>query len=202
MEPFEQSTLQIISTIDRNEGNEKINSVRCNSKTHSALKEKKFIPLYAGDLRFLLTRVGWLVTHIYEHFAFEQLKFKKDFLVMNQKSRQKAASSVEKDFYKLLNNSNFGIDCRDNIDNCILEPLFDDFEEISYIKKFMSILFDETFPHFHSPALVREKIIEEYQGKIFELKEDDPLYEIRKKYYECKMDEELDAVNCFEKDKG
>lgn len=30
---------------------------------------------------------------------------------MNQKARQKAASSVERDFYKLLNNSKFGIQC-------------------------------------------------------------------------------------------
>ena len=73
---------------------------------------------------------------------------------MDQKSRQKVTFSVEKDFYKLLNNSNFGIDCRNNIDNCILEPLFDDFEEMSYIKKFTSIVFDETFRHFYSPALV------------------------------------------------
>ena len=114
MESFERSTFQIISTIVRNEDNEKINSVRYNSKTHSTLKEKKFIPLYAEDLHFLLTRAGWLVTHIYEHFTFEQTKFKKDLVVMNQKSRQKATSSVEKDFYKLLNNSNFGIDCRNN----------------------------------------------------------------------------------------
>ena len=73
---------------------------------------------------------------IYENFTFEQSKFKKDFVVMNQKSRQKATSSVEKDFYKLLNNNNFGIDCRNSIDNCVLQLLFDDFEEISYIKKF------------------------------------------------------------------
>ena len=30
---------------------------------------------------------------------------------MNQKSKQIAKTSVEKDFYKLLSNSNFGIDC-------------------------------------------------------------------------------------------
>ena len=55
---------------------------------------------------------------------------------MNQKSSQKVTSSVERYFFKLLKNSNFGIDCRNNIDNCILEPLYDDFTEISYIKKF------------------------------------------------------------------
>ena len=48
---------------------------------------------------------------------------------MNQKARQRATSSVEKDFYKLLNNSNFGIDCRNNIDNCYLEAIYDDFSE-------------------------------------------------------------------------
>ena len=36
---------------------------------------------------------------------------------MNQNAKQKAGSSVERDFYKLMNNSNFGIECRNNIDN-------------------------------------------------------------------------------------
>ena len=55
---------------------------------------------------------------------------------MNQNSSQKVTSSLERYFFKLLKNSNFGIDCRNNIDNCILEPLYDDFTEISYIEKF------------------------------------------------------------------
>ena len=33
---------------------------------------------------------------------------------MNQKSRQEAKNYIEKDFYKLMNNSNFGYDCRNN----------------------------------------------------------------------------------------
>ena len=90
------------------------------------LRKKKFIPLYADDPHFLIKRGGWLLTYIYEHYTFEQPKFKKDFVIMNQKSRQHEPSSVERDFFKLLNNSNFGIDCRNNIDNCILEPLYDD----------------------------------------------------------------------------
>ena len=52
--------------------------------------------------------------------------------------------SVERDFFKLLNNSNFGIDCRNNIDNCILESLHNDFTEISYIKKYTTIFKDDT----------------------------------------------------------
>ena len=67
---------------------------------------------------------------------------------MNQKSRQRATSSVEKDFYKLLNNSNFGIDCRNIIDNCFLEPIYDHFGKISYIKKYTTILSDDTDFYF------------------------------------------------------
>ena len=53
---------------------------------------------------------------------------------MNQNARKIAKTKVEKDFYKLLNNSNFGNDCRNNIGNCKLELLFDGLDEISYIK--------------------------------------------------------------------
>ena len=52
---------------------------------------------------------------------------------MNRYSKQKATSSVEKDFYKLLNNSNFGIDCQNNIDNCVFEPIYDEIGEIGSI---------------------------------------------------------------------
>ena len=78
---------------------------------------------------------------------------------MNQKSRQKVTSSVERDFYKLLSNSNFGIDCRNNIDNCMLEPLFYDFEETTLIKKFTTIFNGDTFQDFFSRTLLREEII-------------------------------------------
>ena len=91
---------------------------------------------------------------------------------MNQKFRQKAISSIERDFFKLLNNSDFGIDCRNNIDNCIIEPLYDDFIEISYIKKFTTIFSDDTFRNFFSPVLLREEITQTFQSKIFALDKD------------------------------
>ena len=46
------------------------------------------------------------VTAIYEHYTFKQDTFKKDFVIMNQNARKAATTKVEKDFYKLLNNSN------------------------------------------------------------------------------------------------
>ena len=105
---------------------------------------------------------------------------------MNQKLRQKATSSVERDFFKLLNNSNFGIDSRNNIDNCILEPLYDDLNEISYIKKFTTIFSDDTFRDFFSPFHMREKIIQTFQSKIFALNKEDPTYQARKEYFEIR----------------
>ena len=37
---------------------------------------------------------------------------------MNRKSRQNAKNSIEKDFFKLMNNASFGYVCRNNLDNC------------------------------------------------------------------------------------
>ena len=118
---------------------------------------------------------------------------------MNQKLRQKAASSVEKDFYKLLTNNNFGIDCRNNIDNCTLEPIYDDFSETAYIKNYTTIFNDETFRDFFSPPLLRQETTQTYDAKVFALNKDDPTDEARKKNFERKREEDLDAVNTFEK---
>ena len=120
---------------------------------------------------------------------------------MNQKARQKATSLVEKDFYKLLNNSNFGIDCRNNIDNCYFEPLYDNFPDIIYITRFTTIFADDTFPNFFSPCLLRDQIIQTFQTKISALNKEETTYEARKKYFERQMAEELDAVASYEKNR-
>ena len=55
------------------------------------------MPLYAVDIHCFNNHAGLLVTHVYGHYTLEQSKFKKDFL-MNQKSMQKVALSLERDF--------------------------------------------------------------------------------------------------------
>ena len=99
------------------------------------MKEKIFIPLYVEHLHFLVTGVGWLVTKIYEHYTFEQAPFKKEFVTMNQNARQKAESSIERDFYQLMSSSNFGIYCINNIDNFKFKPIYHEFGEISLYEK-------------------------------------------------------------------
>ena len=49
---------------------------------------------------------------------------------------------------------------------------------------------------------MKEEIIQTYQGKIFSLYKNNPIYEARKEYFENKMDEELDAGESFEKSKN
>ena len=80
-----------------------------------------------------------------------------------------------------------------------MEPLYDDFSDISYIKKFATIFNDDTFPHFFPNTLLREKITQTVQAKIFASSKEEPTYKARKKYYERPMVEELDAVDTYEK---
>ena len=61
--------------------------------------------------------------------------FKKDFVIMNQILCQKVNNLVGKDFYKLMNDSNFSYDCRNSIDNCTFAPISEELEEILYLKK-------------------------------------------------------------------
>ena len=69
LEPYERSTLPLLSVMIRKEGKDKINSFPYNSKTHSTLKEKKYVALYAKDLHFLITRAGWLVLLTFHLFT-------------------------------------------------------------------------------------------------------------------------------------
>ena len=67
---------------------------------------------------------------------------------MNQNARRSAKTKVEKDFYKLLNNRNFGNDCRNNIENSKLELMFDGLDEIAYVKKYTNIMLDNRYENF------------------------------------------------------
>ena len=83
----ERSLFQLLELFDTTDSS-KQKSYRCTVKSHATMFLKKCIPLYTEDLRFLIKRAGWIVTKLYSHFTFEQNAFKKDFVLMNQYSRQ------------------------------------------------------------------------------------------------------------------
>ena len=117
---------------------------------------------------------------------------------MNQKSRQKATTGVEKDFYKLLNNSNFGIDCRSNLDSRALEPIYDELGEIAFIKKYDDIFDSGNYYQFADPDIMREEIKGKFDRLTLILNKNDPCYEARKESYELQRESDLDAVNSME----
>ena len=138
LEEYERSAYQTPELFEK--AKEKPNSYRCTPKSHANLFLKIFFPLYLEDLRFLIKSCQWKVTNIYSHFTFEQSCFKREFVLTNQHKRQEAKSSIEKDFYKLMNNVNFGNDCRDNRNNTKFQPIVDEIEEITYIKNIIIFL--------------------------------------------------------------
>lgn len=81
---------------------------------------------------------------------------------MKQKARQKAASSVEQDFYKLLEKSNFGIDCRNNIKNRVLEPIYHEIGGIVFIKKHDNIFNNKRYLQFSDPDTMTQEVNDKF----------------------------------------
>ena len=84
---------------------------------------------------------------------------------MNQKSRQNAKNSIEKDLFKLLNNANFGYNCRNNLDNYQFFLIFDEMNEITYLKRYYNY-FDKEVSKFVSSDLIRVEVEEKYNASI------------------------------------
>ena len=97
---------------------------------------------------------------------------------MNQRSRQNAKNPIEKDFYKLMNNSNFGYDCRNNLDNCRFVSIFDELQENTCLKRYYNY-FDLKVSSFVSSGLIRQEIEENYNASLIKLSKDDKYYEIK-----------------------
>ena len=57
---------------------------------------------------------------------------------MNQKSTQESKNNIEKDCLKLINNSNFAYDCQSNLDTCKFVPIFDEFNDITYVERYFN----------------------------------------------------------------
>ena len=84
---------------------------------------------------------------------------------MNQKSRQNAKNAIEKDFFKIMNSANFGFDCRNSVDNVKFEPIIDEINEITYIKRYYD-LFDNKLSNFVNSDVLEQQIEHNFQQQI------------------------------------
>ena len=176
IDPCERSTYQLLEQLIMGEKGPK--SYKKTAKAHANLFKKCFIPLYLEDLNFCIKRASWKVTKIHSHLTFEQEPFKRNFIIMNQTSRQKAKDDVTKDFFKLMNNSNFGYDCRNNLDNCKFNPIFDELNEITNVTRYHNI-FHKDMEEFVSPEIIKQNAEEKFNDQIAKLNREDPFYQVK-----------------------
>ena len=137
IDPCERSVFQLLEQYVEGENKNPL-AYRATAKAHDKMLKKKIIPMQLEHLAFVIKRAGSKVTKIHVYLNFQQKRFKRKFIFMNQKSRQESKNNTEKDFFKLMNNSDFGYDCRNNLDNCKFVPIFDEFKEITYFGRYFN----------------------------------------------------------------
>ena len=157
--------------------------------------------IYLEDLVFCIKRAGLKVTKIHSHITFEQARFKQKFILMNQKSRQQSKKNVEKDFYKLMNNSDFCYDSRNNLDNCKFVPIFDEYKEITFINRYHNI-FNSKVSQFVTSDLLKADVEEKYNDKLLKLGKEDRFYEIKLQTIKTEILKQLEAAEKFDKRKN
>ena len=97
-----------------------------------------------------------------------------------------------------MNNANFGLNCRNNADNLKFDPLIDEINEITYIKRYHN-LFDPKVEKFVSSKILEDHTEEEYNQNIAKIKENDPFKNLRMTELQNQKLLDLDAVDCLKR---
>ena len=116
---------------------------------------------------------------------------------MNQKARQEATDKVESDFCKLLNNSNFGYDCRNNLDHLTFQPIRDELNELNFIKKYYTNLYNPSIKEFITSKVIEEDINERYNNEMLKVKLDDKFYSSKVSSIENRKRSETESLEKF-----
>ena len=195
IDPCERSVFQLLEQYK--EGERDALGYKSTSKAHETMLKKILLPMYLEELAFVIKRAGWKVTKIHAQLTFEQKQFKQKFILMNQKSSQESENDIEKDFHKLMSNSNFGYDCRNNLDNCKFELIFDELKELTYIERYHDI-FDPKISEFVTADLIKQNIEATYNDKLIKLDKEDKFYQIKLDTLNTERLTNLEAIKSFE----
>ena len=131
--------------------------------------------MYIDGIYFLTKRAGWKVTKVHLYYTFEQEPFKKEYILGNRRAGQEVVArgnDVQANFWKLLNNVNFGFDCRNNSQNKSLHLIYDENAEVEFIIKYIKHTTNNCFLDLDT----RIKNIEEYYSKLDNLEDDEQPY--------------------------
>ena len=96
-----------------------------------------------------------------------------------------------------MNNSNFGYDCRNNLDNCKFVLIFDEYKEITYINRYHNI-FDSRVSEFVTADLLKADLEEKYIDKLLKLGKEDRFYQIKLQTLKLEGLEQLEATEKFD----
>ena len=98
-----------------------------------------------------------------------------------------------------MNNSNFGFDCRNNLDNCKFVPIFDEYIEITFINQYN--IFDSKISEFVTADLLKGDIEERFNDKLLKLDKEDRFYEIKLQTLKSEQLSQLESAENFEQQK-
>ena len=99
-----------------------------------------------------------------------------------------------------MNNSDFGVDCRNNLSNCKFVPIFDEYKEIMFINQYHNI-FDSKISEFVTADLLKGDIEERFNDKLLKLDKEDRFYEIKLQTLKSEQLSQLESAENFEQQK-
>ena len=95
-----------------------------------------------------------------------------------------------------MNNANFAVDCRNNSSNCLFEPIIDEINEASYLKKYYN-LFDKKISNFVDSKLLKKETERKFEQKLANVKDDDSFKMSRITAINNEKNREVDALEAF-----
>ena len=97
-----------------------------------------------------------------------------------------------------MNNSYFGYDCCNNLDNYQFVPIFDELQKITYLKRYYNY-FVLKVSGFVSSDLIGQEIEEKYNDSLMKLSKDNKYYKTKLVTLNTEKSESLESAENFDR---